>query len=281
MKDTVMKKPFRFLAALIASLFTVAPALALTPAEIASNAELDPQLFINEIENLRVQVNAMLAGMPALEQFEASQELSYGFRCLKSMATNFKEFADALKNKTAGYVQSVKAAAETAAATAAEAKLLASGDYVKKADADAAATSAADKRETEVRETIKTEGEATAAIATQRAKLVTDKVVPSAAVAAGIPDEFFKKEGYDGRVASLKARLKKLTDNKLNSEAFVAEMVSLPLDEAGDKLFDTRLDAVKTMVSGTATRPGPKPSLAAAPEASATSEVEAGEMILV
>jgi hypothetical protein len=209
---------------------------------IPANAEFDPSSFADMVNQLRDQVNAMLAGLPPLEQFDASQELAYAFRCLTQSAANFLEVSEAIKSSASRLAKSVQAKAEQEA----EAKLLQAGEFVKKVDADAAATAAADKREQDVKgkleaaATAKREGDA------RRQKLIDDKVL-SANVTAALPEEFFAADGYDARVAKLTARVKTLTEKTLNAEEFMADVLALPTDENGDKTFEARVKSVESL----------------------------------
>jgi hypothetical protein len=214
---------------------------------LPANAEFNPDTFAQSIESLRSQVNAMLDGLPPLEQFEVTPELAYAFRCLTTSAANFLELSESIKATAARYAASVKAKADQDAETA----LLGKGEHIKKTDADAAATKAADDRETAVRASIADEAKADGEVTARRTKLVTDKVLPQLAAEA-LPKEFFKTEGYEDRVAKLTARVGKLTAKKLTAEPFVAEMVQIPLDEAGDKIFDSRVTAVESLSSSAA-----------------------------
>jgi hypothetical protein len=154
----------------------------------------------------------------------------------------------------------------TDAEQAAETKLIEKGEYVKKADSEAAVKSAAEAKEKEVKESIETASKEKERVTAARGKLVADKVCTETAATA-LKDDFFKEDGYTDRVAKLTARLKTLADNKINhSEAFVAEMVAIPLDAEGDKTFEARVNSVKGLVASSASRgtetPPVKPPLA-------------------
>ena len=222
---------------------------ALRRLEFPASAEFDPLAFSQFLVDLRAQINAVLQGMPPLEQFEASAELSYGLRSLQNTAASLMEMAEGLGAQMTKYTAALKTGAEAVAETA----LIAKGEYVKKTDAETAQTAAVAAKEAEVKaslqtaQTEQTEGEA------RRTKLVADKIT-TAVVAGALPIEFFKVDGYEGRIVKLAARLKKLTDAKLVAEPFVAEMVAIPLDDAGDKTFEARVTSVKSLISVTATR---------------------------
>lgn len=239
---------------------------------ISGNAEISGEELAKMFSDLRANINAMLSGLPPVEQFEAAPELVYGLRTMRSAAAQLLEIQDALGNAMQKYASQIQAKAESNAET----KLLAKGEYVKKTDAETARDQAVNAAKEEVRTEINTESEAKQKASSARTKLVTDKVLSQSAADA-LPEEFFKAEGYDDRLVKLKARLKTLADNKLvneQSEPFVAEMVALPLDEAGDKLFEGRINSVKSLVGAKASR-GTEPKPPFTPPATGGGEGEA------
>lgn len=236
--------------AVVALPFAKTPRHGLSAKDYMVNGEFDAEKFMNDIGDLRTQINTLLAGLPPLEQYEAASEMSYGIRGLQRMAADFVELADGFRNNVQKFTTKVKATAVLEAETA----LLAKGDYVKKTDATAAQEAAVTAAKLEVKTELQTEQTATAEGETRRAKLVEDKVV-TATVAAAIPIEFFKADGFEDRKTKLTARLGKVAEAKLTAEAFLAEMVAIPVDEAGDKIFNARLESAKSLVSATASRP--------------------------
>lgn len=223
--------------------------LGLTAEQKKLTAEFSPDTFATQIKELESTVNAMLEGMPPLEQYENAAELSFAFRCLKQNAANFITLSQNLAAKAGAFFENAKASAEANA----EAALIAKGDYVKKTDAQAAQEAAVTAAESRVKADLQLEQTATAECEARRAKLVEDKVVV-ATVAAAIPADFFKADGFDDRKAKLTARVAKLTEAKLTTEDFLAEMVALPFDEAGEKAFTARLASTQSLVAATASR---------------------------
>jgi hypothetical protein len=241
---------------------------------LPSLAEMTPEAFVQMVQDLRAQVNAMLAGLPPLEQFESAQELAYAFRVLTTNAANMLELMESMRASMDQISQKVKVDAEKGA----EAKLLEGKEYIKKADADAAATAAADQREKDVRAGLEDEAKALREGETRRTKLVADKVLSETAAKA-LPADFFKADGYEGRVSKLTARMAKLKAAKVDhAEPFVAEMLEVAFDEAGDKIVDRRIENVKSVVSN-ASRSGGNGRPPLAPPAHA--ETTADEIPLV
>lgn len=217
---------------------------------IKMSGEFSPEAFGNMVQQLRDQINAMLAGLPPLEQFEAASELSYGLRSIQNSAANMLELAENLTDNMTNFAAKLKADAAASAETA----LIGKGEYVKKTDATTAQDTAVNAAKEEVRNEVKTAAETKEKVTAARAKLVTDKVV-SQPVADALSDDFFKADGYDGRLTKLTARLSKLKDEKLDkSDDFVSEMAALPLDDNGDKTFEARIKSVKSLVGASASR---------------------------
>jgi len=215
---------------------------------ITMNGEFTADAFAGMIKALRDQVNAMRAGLPPLEQFETASDLSFGLRSLQNSAANLLDMAEGLADLVTQYSQELTTTAEQSA----EADLIAKGEYIKKTDSEAAVKAAAEAKEKEVKDALQAETKVKERVVAARAKLVEDKVCTEA-VAARLPDDFFKEEGYTDRVAKITARLKVLADNKINhSEEFVTEMAAIPLDAAGDQVFDNRVKAVKGLVATSA-----------------------------
>lgn len=234
--------------------FAQSPCFGIIPSQLANyistaNAEITAEELTNIFVNLRAEINAMLSGLPPVEQFETAPELVYGLRTFRNAAAQFLEIQEAMSTAMKKYATQAQAKAEAAA----EAALIAKGDYVKKTDAETAQATAVSTAEEKVRSDAKTEKETKDKVAAARAKLVTDKVVVLA-VANAIPDEFFKEEGYSDRLTKLNARLKVLTDAKLTTEVFVSEMAAIPLDEAGETTFKARVESVKSLVGAKASR---------------------------
>lgn len=235
---------------------------------ISTTSEISGEDLAIMFTELKAQVNALLSGLPPVEQFEAAPDLVYGLRTMRNAAAQLLEIQDALGTTMQKYATQ----AQAKAAANAEAKLIEKGEYVKKTDAETARDTAVNAAKEEVRTEVKTAGEVKEKVAAARAKMVTDKVATQSAVDA-LPEEFFKTEGFEDRVTKLKARLATLVSKKLDkSEDFVAEMAALGFDEAGQKTFDARIKSVESLVSSRSSRPAPKVVAPAAIPAEAAEE---------
>jgi hypothetical protein len=234
------------------------------------NGEFTPETFADMVKALRDQVNSMLAGLPPLEQYEAASDLSFGMRALQNSAANLIQLATGLEDAVKQYATKLTGEAEQKA----EAKLLEKGEYVKKTDAETAQQTALTAKEKEIKDGIESASKEKERVTAARTKLVEAKVCSKAAAEA-LSADFFKEEGYNDRLTKLTARLKVLVDNKIShSDAFVAEMVGIPLDAEGDKTFEARVNSVKSLVGSSASRSnagggGASPSLAIPPEGEA------------
>jgi hypothetical protein len=229
---------------------TAGPILGITPNfDLPANASLT-DFADKEAGELKVHLTAMLSALPPVEQIDAKPELVAAHVSMKSSGNKFLELVAHARGAADFIVKTAEARAEKAA----EEKLIATGNYIKKADSEAAVTAAKAQAEKDAKEVLEKDQAAKAAISTARAKLVTDKVVVQAAADA-LPNEFFANDGFEDRKTKLSARIKKLGELLLDkSEGFVVEMAALPYDEAGDKAFETRVANVKGLVGVSASR---------------------------
>lgn len=212
--------------------------------------------FLSAIQGIKDQANAMLRGLPPLEQFEASAEISYGIRALQRYGNELVQNADNLTSKMSEFATRAEEALANGALGKAEASLLEKKDadgkpvYVKATDANAALTAALLAKEKEVRGAVTAEMETKTRIAERRTKLVTDKTIPAVA-AAKLSDELLGAENCDASVAKVKdriGRLGKLGLTEQNCEQLVSQAASLPLDEAGEAQFSASLSVCEAAV---------------------------------
>lgn len=203
--------------------------------------------FLAAIAGIKDQANAMLAGLPPLEQFEASADISYGIRSLQRYGNELVAAADNLSGKVKGFVtQSTETITAEAKAKAQEV-LLAAGEFIKKVDAEAAQGLVLAAKEKELRDSFTAERQKETVVKAKRAKLVADKTVPLV-VAEMLSDAVLGGEKADEDIAAINLRLKKLTDLGLTAEVapkVFAEIAGISLDAAGDTLFDTRYESIK------------------------------------
>lgn len=196
------------------------------------------------ITDLKAKANAALAGLPPLEQFEASAELAYCFRSLTRQANELMQFADLMNQ------QMTEAAAKIATRVTAEAQtaLKASGEYLAKVDHDAAVTAAANAREAEVRQAIQEAAASASLLQSRRKQLVDTKVMPAAA-AERLPDTVLTGDDFIANANKVVARLEKLKPFGITAESapdVVGEVASIPLDAEGDVVLSQRLKLVES-----------------------------------
>jgi len=203
--------------------------------------------FIAAIAGIKDQANAMLAGLPPIEQFEATSDIAYGIRSLQRYGNELVQTANNLSSKVAGFAAEATTLITAEAKGKAQEDLLALGEFIKKVDAEAAQGLVLAAKETELRTAFTAERQLEKTVKDKRAKLVADKVMPLV-VAEMISDAVLGDEKADDKVAAIGARLKKLTDLGLTAESapkVFAEVAGIPLDAAGDAIFNTRFDTIQ------------------------------------
>ncbi len=203
--------------------------------------------FLVSIHSIKDQANAMLAGLPPLEQFEASADLSYGIRSLQRYGNELVAAADNISSKVSGFAAQATETITAEANAKAQEVLLAAGEFIKKVDAEAAQGLALQGMEKQMRETFTAERVAETKVKTKRAALVAGKTLPLV-VAEALPDALLGGETVDADVVKIGARLKKLTDMGLTAEGapkVFAEVAGISLDDAGEAIFNTRIETIQ------------------------------------
>lgn len=195
-----------------------------------------------QLSGFKTRCNELLKGLPPIEQVEASQELAWGLRNLHSTLKYQEEQCVNIEAKLSEYENKLKAEVETTVETRLAEKLTA-GEYVTKDQATAAATSAADARETTVRNEIQL-------ITTRRKELCTavdDKTpaILSAEAVSLLPDSLLKGETYKADAVKVADRLKALSDLGVTTGGLVATAARLSVDAAGDTQFADQLSGVR------------------------------------
>ncbi|GEM_PF-3004828 len=243
-----------------AATIALAPAVVTGKEKESANADSGEltaagQALTQFVSGMRDQVNAMLKGLPPLEQFETSQELSYGLRSIQSYANQLIEFANNVTTKINDITSKAVALAESG-----EARIKDSGLYVLKADAEAAQNSALDKLKQDMKAEFQAERQREVAVSARRNELSKDaevtKTIPAAAI-AHINAEVLAAEDYKNQLPKIKGRLDKISGAGVRVDVhndFLAEMMALPLDEASEKVVDTRCESVKNLIAATASR---------------------------
>ena len=215
----------------------------------------DVNSLMASIDDVYGKCNAMLAGLPPMEQYEAAQELSYGLRCLKSSGQALVDMTASLKTKISAIAAKVSAKVTAAAKANAESALLTGGLYVKKTDADAALTQAVSAKETEVRNGFAAERQKEVTVTARRAALIEKKVLP-AALANAISAEILGADNFAETIETLKTkRFPLIKGAGLDPEKatdFTAEIFALPLTDDGNTQVAARCDSVKKLIAATA-----------------------------
>ena len=222
--------------------------------------------FLASIQGIKNQANAMLAGLPPLEQFEAASDISFGIRSLQRYGADLVENAENLAGQMNDFAAQVNAQAAATAAASAETALLATGGYVKKADAEAALSAAVEEAKRGTRAAITAEQETAARIAAKRAELVTSKLLP-AVTAEKLSDALLTGATADADIAKIQTRCGQLGEIGVTAEAAPAifeELAGIPVTAEGDALFAGRLVTVRQLAAVK-----PRPNAAINPAAGA------------
>ena len=203
--------------------------------------------LLQAIANLRNQVNAMLTGLPPLEQFEAASDMAYGIRSLTTYGNSLVEMANNLTTKMTAYAEKAKSDALVTAEATVKEKLIADGVVVLKVDSEASVQTAISQAQTDTRALIVAEMAAREKITQRRAALVTDKKLPQVA-AEKISDAVLGADDHEAQIARVVARVDKLQKLGLTAEkagTVFAEMAGLPTDEGGESEFTRRYTAIE------------------------------------
>ena len=203
--------------------------------------------FLQFLKDLRASINAQLKALPPLEQFEAASQLSWPLRQLQEYGESLTNQIGEIQSKVERFVseQAERLRAEV------RSELASSGEFVLKADAETAASTARADGERAAREAIQAEIAETNTLRERRAKVVTDGVIP-AVLAERLGDEIFRGEDFMDRVNKVGERAQKISKLGLAPEgvnAALAEMASIPVDESGDAVFEGRLATIQQIAA--------------------------------
>lgn len=208
--------------------------------------------FLQFLVDLRAKVNAQLAALPPLEQFEAASQLSWPFKQLmeygKNLSDTLQEFQGKLDQYNSDTAQKLRGDVQ--------AELLKEGVVLLKADAETAANAARERGIQEERTRHQAELAEAQTIKDRRAQVVQDKVIP-AVLAERLGDDVFKGDNFMATVQKIAGRaldISKLGLAPDGANAALAEMASIPADEAGDAVFAQRLATIQQIAGGAASR---------------------------
>jgi len=204
--------------------------------------------FTLAIQQLKAKADAALEGMDPVDQYEGAREVSYAVNTLKYCAKEVESMLTQIADLEAKYDPEVKAAAEAMLPTLIAEKV-AAGEYIAKADVEAA-VAAARKDATEAAETaFQLREQEAATIATRRKEIET---AHGAEVAASVSDDALKGEGFDALKTELGRRVTALTEIGVtaaaNKDAFSKVACGHAFDENGGKSFDENLELIKGLV---------------------------------
>jgi ElaB/YqjD/DUF883 family membrane-anchored ribosome-binding protein len=225
----------------------------------------------------------MLAGLPPLEQYEAAQELSYGLRSLQSYGKQLASQAENLKSSIQATLAKMKEKYSSSAQANAQAALLATGDYVKKSDHEAAINAALDTKTKELRSAFEAEAALKETVSKRRAEIragFSDLPAEAAEkISNAISAEVLGADNYKESVDAIKARIGKVREIGLDpakAADFTAEVAALPLGEEGDKTVAARCEQVKQLIGAATTKAATATASSGAASATASRQIPVG-----
>jgi hypothetical protein len=209
------------------------------------------------IQELKTKANAALSGMLPLDQYNGSKEVSYALNTLTWVQKEVEDMLKSVEDITVKYAPEVKAAAEALLPEMITARI-AAGEFVAKADSEAAISAAELRGRQTAEAAFQLREQEAATIASRRLEIVT---AHGAEVAASVSDEALKGEGFDDFKTELSRRVNSLgaigVTAATKKTAFADIACGIPFDETGKTAFDTRLESIKELVGpvkpGTAT----------------------------
>jgi len=214
------------------------------------------ELLKQALAGLRTRANEALKGLPPLEQSESSSELAYGIRCMERVTRDLEGVMGGVEEQLSA-IESLRASEEERVKAEIRSELLSSGEYIAKADSEAAVETAEQAKETALRGEFQREQETAKTIADRQSAL--REKLPTGVVDK-LPTEVLSSESFDTDRVKLEERFKKCSDLGIKSEGFLAEVAGLALDAAGDAAFDARLEVVADLSKsggGGGSRPTP------------------------
>ncbi len=225
------------------------------------------------ITSARASMNQTLSSLPPIDQYEAASEMAYILRNMKSsgdyLMETFKSFEGDITSLQAKVSEYVTGQVTSGVETALQARL-ASGEIVKKEDAEANLQAALQARENNIRAEIQK-------ISTRRSELSTGEGAIPVEVAAIISDENLLSEDYKIRASKAAARVKELSDLGVSVPRVLCEAANLPTDDTGEATFNERLATFR----GVAAKHGSAPGSIAGSGQSQSKDEKDGPMIAI
>jgi hypothetical protein len=202
---------------------------------------------------LKNKANSALSGMQPLDQYAAAQEVTYAVKSLQyseKVVTEMIGQAEAILSK---YDTEI----ETAAASRAEVLLtekLAAGEYLPKADVDAAVALSRKEGKDEAVTEFAAAKAAAEKVAARRTEIAA---VTSPEAAALIPDEALTEESFAATKLEFKRRFDAVTEIGVTAaekkDAFADFACSMGFGEDSGKAFDSRISVIRDIAKPAAT----------------------------
>lgn len=212
----------------------------------ARNRAAQPAFFMNELDKilnslnslattLHQRANAALTPLPPLEQIEGAEVVRCALREFRWASDQIVELKELLAKMPGA---EALAADESLRATI-RAELIEKEGFIVKEDHESLLKKAEEKGRDEAQAAFDEKEAARELAATRRteaAELIGEKA------ADALSDEDLASEAYEARIAAMKKRVDALADAGVDETmTSFASLLALPLDEAGNKDFDTRV----------------------------------------
>jgi hypothetical protein len=204
--------------------------------------------FTLAIKELKTKANSALEGMGPVDQYEGAREVSYAINTLKYAAKEVESMLNQVAEIEAKLEPEITAAAEARLPEMLAAKV-AAGEYIAKADVEAAVAAARTEATTAAEAAFTLREQEAATIAARRKEIET---AHGADVAASVTDESLKGDAFDALKTELGRRVAALSEIGVtataNKDAFAKIACGHSFDEDGGKSFDENLALVKGLV---------------------------------
>lgn len=196
------------------------------------------------IQSMQTRINDMLAGLPSDANIDAASAPGVATKSCRRFGSEMGSVFDALRNKakeitTMAESKKVELTTLAKAEVIKDAAFLKENKLVREEDMNLAVTSAVNAQKDLQKGEVEKGVKAIREVAERRKKLVTDKVLTSAAAEA-LPDEVLEGDAFMDKVTKVKARVDKLAGLKslaADPDA-IKRTVTFPVTAEGDTAFD-------------------------------------------
>lgn len=206
--------------------------------------------FTIAIKELKSKADSALSGMGPVDQYEGAREVSYAINTLQWTAKEVTNMLQQVVDLEAKFDPEVEAAVAAKLPEFLAAKV-AAGEYIAKADVEAAVAAAKQEATTAAEAAFQLREQEAATVAARRKEIET---AHGSEVAAALSDDSLKGEVavFDSLKTELARRVTALTEIGVtaaaNKSAFDKIACGHAFDEDGGKAFDSNVELVKGLV---------------------------------